>query len=970
MSTRTSLNPSARDELVATALAMLLTICSVLLGLAYSPAGSAQTRSTTAEEGPATAIGGNSEAASRPQEGLSLEQIDARIKELEGGLNPEDSVQTQTLELYRTVRSRVEAKLDHDRAANEYRRIIQNGPEELASLEKTLAASPAPIPTLDPQTPANVVEQRLIETRSALAAARSTVAEADKTLAELKDRPSRAAAEASEARAAITRIDNEDGAQPADAPAALKAARALALTARKEARLAQLARIEQELLSLDIRTRLVQARRTLAAREVTRLDEQAKALETQLTAQRASEAQSALKRAEAAQREAAGKHPLLAAVAGENARLSQTLADQLQRLEGFRQQLLRIKSEAEDIGRSFKTARQRVELSRLSDTLGQVLREQRNRLPDVRRYRVNAEQRSELLGSINLAQLEVDEQRQALVDLEAAVGRVLREAGLADSESMRQEVRTLLTEREPVLGQLSRAYSDQSRLLTEMDVEQRQLVAVAVEYGAFLDRHLIWTPSVRPFGMQVVYEQPAAWAYLLTPTVWIEVLGDLLRQVRIHMVSSLLTVVLIVYLFWSNRRTGAHLRALTERMRRIRDDSFGHTLNALFITILIPMPWFLLLGGAGLLLDSAIHAGEFSRAVGAGLINGALLCFGAMLLRGVMRSSGLGEAHFNWNPDSMRRSRRTIDWWILVSVPAMVLATAFDLQSNTAYRESIGRSLFVISTLALSYLAWRLLHPRYGLPASLLSAHPDGWLSRLRPVWYPAAILVPVSLAVLAALGYVYTARQLELRLVTTVAMFAGLIVLRYMVFRWLQVTRRKHALQKARERWEARRQQQNEPESDAAVVEEPQIDIEEVGEQTRHLINTALNIAMLIGLWLVWSAVIPALGVLNEVELWRHTTSVDGQMDSVPVTLQGLLVMLFVIFMTTAAARNLPGVLEIAVLQRLPLDFGSRYAISTVMQYIIAAIGILYAFSTVGVAWADVQWLVAALSVGLGFGL
>jgi potassium efflux system protein len=70
------------------------------------------------------------------------------------------------------------------------------------------------------------------------------------------------------------------------------------------------------------------------------------------------------------------------------------------------------------------------------------------------------------------------------------------------------------------------------------------------------------------------------------------------------------------------------------------------------------------------------------------------------------------------------------------------------------------------------------------------------------------------------------------------------------------------------------------------------------------------------------------------------------------------------------AAARNLPGVLEIAVLQRLPIGFGSRYAITKIAQYLIVAIGIVVIFSTIGVAWSHLQWLVAALGVGLGFGL
>jgi potassium efflux system protein len=68
--------------------------------------------------------------------------------------------------------------------------------------------------------------------------------------------------------------------------------------------------------------------------------------------------------------------------------------------------------------------------------------------------------------------------------------------------------------------------------------------------------------------------------------------------------------------------------------------------------------------------------------------------------------------------------------------------------------------------------------------------------------------------------------------------------------------------------------------------------------------------------------------------------------------------------------ARNVPGLLEIVILRRLPLDRGVRFAIITVCRYILVIVGVVIAFSEVGIGWSKVQWLVAAMTVGLGFGL
>ena len=38
--------------------------------------------------------------------------------------------------------------------------------------------------------------------------------------------------------------------------------------------------------------------------------------------------------------------------------------------------------------------------------------------------------------------------------------------------------------------------------------------------------------------------------------------------------------------------------------------------------------------------------------------------------------------------------------------------------------------------------------------------------------------------------------------------------------------------------------------------------------------------------------------------------------------------------------------------------------------QYALTALGVVFASTILGIAWSDVQWLVAALGVGLGFGL
>jgi potassium efflux system protein len=69
-------------------------------------------------------------------------------------------------------------------------------------------------------------------------------------------------------------------------------------------------------------------------------------------------------------------------------------------------------------------------------------------------------------------------------------------------------------------------------------------------------------------------------------------------------------------------------------------------------------------------------------------------------------------------------------------------------------------------------------------------------------------------------------------------------------------------------------------------------------------------------------------------------------------------------------AMRDVPGLLELVLLQHLPLDVALRFAMTTLTRYVIFIVGLVWAFGTIEIGWSKVQWLVAAVSVGLGFGL
>ena len=136
--------------------------------------------------------------------------------------------------------------------------------------------------------------------------------------------------------------------------------------------------------------------------------------------------------------------------------------------------------------------------------------------------------------------------------------------------------------------------------------------------------------------------------------------------------------------------------------------------------------------------------------------------------------------------------------------------------------------------------------------------------------------------------------------------------------------------------------------------------------------------------MWLVWADVLPAIRFLDRWPIWETTVQTvvnvtddeTGKTEARPkievqaVTIASLVQVLVIILLTTTAARNVPGLLEMSVLARLPIDRSTSYAVTSLTRYGLVLIGLILASQALGLTWANVQWLAAALTFGLGFGL
>ncbi|MCP4392272.1 MAG: mechanosensitive ion channel, partial [Gammaproteobacteria bacterium] len=528
--------------------------------------------------------------------------------------------------------------------------------------------------------------------------------------------------------------------------------------------------------------------------------------------------------------------------------------------------------------------------------------------------------------------------------------------------------------------------------LGELDFAQRQLSEAVTAYNDFLDERLLWIRTGKLPSWEMLNSISESIGIFVSPEHWLE-LGRALILPGSFPWVLLLGLVLFGFLIRYTRVLRAALESSGRNVGQLRHDRYVATLRALILTLVLALPWPILFTALGLhlqfvqsidaldidthLYQSAVWTGQFVPAIGAAFSGIALYFFYFVAFRIFCEPQGLAVAHFGWSPLMAEKLRHQTRRLMSVFLPIAFMLIASVSYDPAALAGGLSRLLFVIVLVALAWFFGRILAPTQGALREFYAANPGNPLAWFRYLWLALGLILPVLLGVLAAVGYVYTAAQFGARLVDTLWLIVAIILIHQLVVRWLMLMERRLAFNDALERRRLERAAKETAEGEGSIGEveylqpdEPEIDYEALSDDTSKLINTVLVLVAAGGLWVIWSGVLPAFGILDEFSLWQRSTVVDGVEKLVPVTLTSLILGVLAILIIFDGARRLPALLEIVLLTRLNISAGSRYAISKLTQYTIVAVGIVLVFNLLGGRWSEIQWLIAALGVGIGFGL
>jgi potassium efflux system protein len=765
-----------------------------------------------------------------------------------------------------------------------------------------------------------------------------------------------------------------------DVTALLVRARQAALIAEQAKTKTEIELFQNQLANQDAIMALLTAERDLASRTVAVQETLVKSWQGEVQRLRELEAQKERVVAEQAKELAADMPPIIQKQYDISIAQGKLLEKVTAEEADIQTQLERRQAQLKQLEADYAIALEQIKYPmHTTETIGLALREQRRTLPSIENFRRQSNQRRMQMSEMRVVMMDLDRQRNELSDLDNAVAQILQSepdlAG-ADLDLLKTELRRLLGDRREIIKKLQAGYQRLFKKLQNLEFIEQQIADKAQEEARFLDEHLLWIRSAKVIGIEDLKNLPAALKWLFSPYNWWQASQILMRSLPSYPVSwaliILIPTVFICLRHWAHR----NLSRVARQVYSIKTDSFSLTLRALALTVRVSFGWPLLIGLVGWQMGRLSATEDFAFAAGSGLMFAAQTLAGSQLLNEMCWKEGVAKVHFKW-PESVRRAiRRDLRWFIpLLAVSSFILTTV-QTQNDAVYTDSLGRLALIV--LMLGFFLWSAYELRFSgeIVSMLIHRRQDGWLVRLRFIWYPLAMGAPLFLILLAALGYFYSAGALFLRLGETIALILGLIVVKDLVLRSLFIIQRRLVYEDIQRKKEAEIQKQEREgspgpiERETLVIEEPEIDLNQLHEKNQVLLRTIIFFSALVGLWLIWANVLPALNILENIKLWSYSSEVEGVRTSVPITLADVMGAIIVAIVTIVAAKNLPGLLQIVLLNRFAMDYGARYAYTTIFSYGITAVGVAAAFTTIGIRWSNIQWLIAALGVGLGFGL
>lgn len=507
-------------------------------------------------------------------------------------------------------------------------------------------------------------------------------------------------------------------------------------------------------------------------------------------------------------------------------------------------------------------------------------------------------------------------------------------------------------------------------------------ITASSNYSSFLDAKLLWIASHAPLSFTEISDEFKAIAALFSydnSKNWLIHLRLDISDAWVFWVTGFFVITALLVL---RPKLSKVLQTLDEQVQDRHCASISPTSFAIVLDTILaaPIPLLFYFIAWRSYADPSYQAGFLAAG------NFAIFTF---LIHRFARTQGIFQAHFRLPKSICSVFQKNTKHLLFIALPAYALANILitaDIQDYAA-----GRLLLVLFLPLLS-IHFHLLSTAYkrSMPSK----------DNLTPgLFYFFSSIVPLFIALTAIVGYYTSALTLLTSYIQTLRIGIIIILIYLILRRWLIISRRRIALKSAKEAL-SNDITEEQSISRKELIRQELEGITEGSEQSRRLLSASAATILSLGLLAIWSNTFPALNALDDVSLWQTTElteSAESNTSNSPIasiaqevkeksttsdiggaseseknyiSLQDLLLSIITLILTYFCATNIPGLLRLTILDRLNLKTGAAFGLTTIVRYTLITIGIILAFHSIGITWGKVQWLAAAITLGIGFGL
>ena len=720
----------------------------------------------------------------------------------------------------------------------------------------------------------------------------------------------------------------------------------------------------QDLLkNSDQLTLLYQSRYDLLNARLQLLQQQIVAIQEVINQKNLAQTQNQVEQAQQQQQNSA-KNAYIQKELARNAELSQYLLQQTEKTNILTQDDLRMRNVFDSLTQTQHTIEEQISALQGTLVLSRIIQQQKQKLPT----NLNIQGLSKQIADLRVQIFDITQKRNELYDLDAYIAKVESDEGEKFTNTEKIQLTNLLTERRKMSSDLIKSLNNQLNLAISLELTQQQITQISDQIQLKLDQQSFWVKSNSPINLDWFAELPRA---------FIAQVDGIVKKIGLPTNYSNLPYLLMYCLglfvvggaiFKFKDRIKQRLSKINGEINRLKYDNQWNTPQALLLTAFLTLSgtlWFLaicqMLGFFLMKNPTEFWDWSFSMA-------GYWWFFTFWL--SLFRPNGIFVRHFEFSQQSAVRFQSVIKR-IVVAVVLLLNTSVFSNVTDYGLANDVIGQVNTIVSLLFCII---IIAPRF---KNVLRSYEDEKKNHnhiiVKIVQFSLQI-IPVGLVILVALGYYYTALNLIQHLINSYIAWCVWWLIRQVIYRGITVSSRRLAHRRLEEKLRQKQAGFNDGStSDDVVVlneREEGLALNEVRSQLLRFADLFIWTALIGIFYYVWSDLVTVASYLREVTLWQQTTTTEAGTVTESITLFNLLVALVIVGITYVLVRNISGILEVLIFSRVNLSQGTPYTITTLLTYIFIAIGGAWAFATLGMSWSKLQWLFAALSVGLGFGM